>query len=53
MCPRRFINANTCAPVVRGVDSGAGGCMCGDSESMRILCLLLNFAMNLKLLPKK
>lgn len=25
MCPRRFINGNTCAPVVRGVDSGAGG----------------------------
>lgn len=48
----RFLNCNKCTTQVGDVDSGWGErlCMCGGGGYMGNLCLLLSFAVNLKLL---
>ena len=54
MCQCRFISYSKCTTLMWDIDKGGvGGGLKGDRRYMGMLYLLLNFAVNLKLLQKK
>ena len=54
MCQCKFISYSKCTTLMWDIDKGGvGGGLKGDRRYMGMLYLLLNFAVNLKLLQKK